>query len=689
MLILFKASFFTFVLYTFTILPFFSQAQDSLFQKGEQLLKANETEQALNLWLTQHDEKAPDFRIGYRFLETVVKHNKTELYPAAYKMYMDGLNDSSPENYFNFIERDARKIIPLLESNTSEQWQTYIESSDTALLTELKSYWIQNNPSITSAYNERLIEHWERITYARNHFNENSSSPYDTDDRGLIYVKYGEPDSTASGQFLLNSHQVHFFAREIIRQQEEERSTQASQPPRSGSGEEGLISSIVEDQYLDNLSKAAVDRVLSTRISSRYEVWIYDRARVSLPENLIFLFGQHADTGRYGSRSSVEEFIPRRSFRNRDIRIGNFRFNIGSILQLSLYHDIKFIDDKFNDIYYDLFDQLMSDQSIISEGASDYLSVKYQNELDAMRNSAPVNLTPYDHFLHHIDLQYESYNFLDQELRPQKILIVYSNPHSNIIRDYSQYSESAQIEPSYHLRNRVSMYDQDWNLIRSQNDFPVISFEEDEITEMMYPSVSIFSVSKADIYSDIILSSTLFNENALPAFSNTNRPHLPDQLIGESSITLFDAENREQDRLNTENFEVSDLIIGYRGDFEFDENLLIPFYVPSEKIFSVEADLHFLFEVYNIPLTDENNYNYNVDVYISPNKRQNIFRRIFRSSDSEEHVSLEIESNQNRSRQSLQLNISDYDAGDYTLNVFIYSDSHDEQIRRSKDFTIK
>jgi GWxTD domain-containing protein len=44
-----------------------------------------------------------------------------------------------------------------------------------------------------------LIEHWERIAYARKKYNLGSYTAYGTDDRGLIYIKYGKPTRIKSG----------------------------------------------------------------------------------------------------------------------------------------------------------------------------------------------------------------------------------------------------------------------------------------------------------------------------------------------------------------------------------------------------------------------------------------------------------------------------------------------------------
>ena len=64
---------------------------------------------------------------------------------------------------------------------------------------EIKSFWVNIDPTPTTVTNERLLEHWQRIAHARKNFRNNKNTVYGTDDRGLIYVKYGEPERITRG----------------------------------------------------------------------------------------------------------------------------------------------------------------------------------------------------------------------------------------------------------------------------------------------------------------------------------------------------------------------------------------------------------------------------------------------------------------------------------------------------------
>src|SRR5690606_4337611 len=91
------------------------------------------------------------------------------------------------------------RIKPLLDENTYKEWRNKLRANDGTIYSDIRSFWLAMDPTPMQQPNERLIEHWERINYAKENFNKNSTSVYGTDDRGLIYVRYGKPDRLSSG----------------------------------------------------------------------------------------------------------------------------------------------------------------------------------------------------------------------------------------------------------------------------------------------------------------------------------------------------------------------------------------------------------------------------------------------------------------------------------------------------------
>ncbi len=54
-----------------------------------------------------------------------------------------------------------------------------------------RRFWAARDPKPATAVNERLVEHYRRVTHAREHFSR-GQQPWDR--RGGIYIRYGEPD---------------------------------------------------------------------------------------------------------------------------------------------------------------------------------------------------------------------------------------------------------------------------------------------------------------------------------------------------------------------------------------------------------------------------------------------------------------------------------------------------------------
>lgn len=63
-------------------------------------------------------------------------------------------------------------------------------------------FWNARDPNPATVENERLVEHYKRVMYARIHF---SSAQFPYDRRGEIYVRYGEPDDRR--RFLFRSYE--------------------------------------------------------------------------------------------------------------------------------------------------------------------------------------------------------------------------------------------------------------------------------------------------------------------------------------------------------------------------------------------------------------------------------------------------------------------------------------------------
>ena len=84
-------------------------------------------------------------------------------------------------------ERMLYEDIRLLAS--ADEYEAFAQAPDRdAYLTR---FWGDRDPDLTTTANERRLEHYRRVWFARRHFSK-SQQPWDT--RGEVYVRFGEPD---------------------------------------------------------------------------------------------------------------------------------------------------------------------------------------------------------------------------------------------------------------------------------------------------------------------------------------------------------------------------------------------------------------------------------------------------------------------------------------------------------------
>ena len=93
--------------------------------------------------------------------------------------------------YKKWLDQDVRWII------TDSEKKAFLSlSNDEERDAFIENFWRRRNPNPDSPENEYREEHYRRIAYANEHFA--AGKPGWMTDRGMIYIKYGKPDSIDS-----------------------------------------------------------------------------------------------------------------------------------------------------------------------------------------------------------------------------------------------------------------------------------------------------------------------------------------------------------------------------------------------------------------------------------------------------------------------------------------------------------
>ena len=110
----------------------------------------------------------------------------TEKPEKASRFYLEGLSRLRDRELLEDIYEDIKPIF------TDDENDRYNSISINDRGDFLESYWRRHDPNIISEENERLLEHLRRVNFVEEIYHEKNRRGYD--DRGEIYLKYGEPN---------------------------------------------------------------------------------------------------------------------------------------------------------------------------------------------------------------------------------------------------------------------------------------------------------------------------------------------------------------------------------------------------------------------------------------------------------------------------------------------------------------
>ncbi len=239
------------------------------YEAGRALIDAGDAEGALAFWVGMRDSlfthAVADARIATAFVQAVTENDLERYEEVATMVFYWGFSGVVTGAARQEVLDEGRRTFTLVDSMAVEYWDAVGRQDPKALSLAIKRFWIERDPTPTTPLNERLIEHWKRISYARENFAYNRSSAYDTDDRGRFYVKYGLPDRVTRGHLGVSESERRF---------------------------RGL----------------PLDFIARFDQQPQYEVWRY--ATMHPGEFTYFLFGNTQGTGPFRHVQGLHEIIP-------------------------------------------------------------------------------------------------------------------------------------------------------------------------------------------------------------------------------------------------------------------------------------------------------------------------------------------------------------------------------------------
>ncbi len=621
-----------------TVIP--SYAQQNSYESGLELLKNGKHFEALVNWeeckknLEIHNRSDP--RIGISYIATVTAYEIEELYESAADMYYWGFSGSNSDEHIDTIVNQAKMIVPLLEDEKAKLWNRLIIVKSERLASKVRGYWLKNDPLPSGASNERLIEHWKRIVHSRKYFTKSKSSPYFTDDRGTIYVKYGPPEKNLAGNFGVNLNELNFWLAEF--------------------GDHKII-----DRFAGrNIDKTELE---SLQTLPEFEIWIYNYAT---EKERVYIFGTPYQSG-FSLVNAVEELIPQKLFKNRYSLVKGGKSNplsVGGLFQLMYYKRVETISPYFAQKYDELYSEWT--RSVIGTGRPPYPGVingfKSRNIIDDKTNPLKLYGPKYNSV---VDDSYRSIKVhchIFRKLKnnkPELMIVAMSYPSMEGMVDAQRVILGTDYRQDYNLIHTLKVHDSNWNEIG----------RIDDTIEQSHDNTSVFMVDHKQNMENFILAAA-----ASPKRTSKSLKQQTGKSTYESILPLDPDEKK---------LELSDIVSGIPVPND-DQNKEFLFPVLPANEIQKGDDLMVYFEVYHLLLGQNGTASYDVEFSIEYKKVRRMRKdKMERISQKTNFTSRSI-----TSRVTTGFDLSELPPGEYEFKVEVLDKNSGQKKNRSGKFKL-
>lgn len=603
-----------------------SNAQGFAFGQAE-YEKGNE-DLTLQVWHKSWLESDKDPRIGFAYIELAAGLKRDSLYKRAEKMYFSSLERSMSVNGADLIKEELFRLKPIIGKKEHKKWMKLLRKKDKSLLNEIREFWQSSNPFISSDYNERLIEHWERVFLAKKEYAINNKSGFGSDDRGVLFIKLGKPTLIKTGNVSLSD-------------------------------------------YSDPITGVSIP--LQNNLHFSYEIWYYN--------HISYVFGRPGTGGAFGLQDGILDLIPEAgnrpifyfdplenliqvSSQENQVRNGSSgntpatqqvsfggvpgmkqisRQGASLLLQYSVLEQINDVDP----FYFDLYNRMSSDlirsdlngNSNIFNSTAATQNLKYkaqEKNWTVIKNlNTPVTTSETKPFFKAHDLKVHYFNLLGEDFS-SIFLVLTEHINHNSIEFYLSQKENGTLE-SIIREDHFVTYDSTWSEIEREGfRKPLVS-----------PDYSTFDSYLINSGNGIVVFQSSFIETSS---GNVNSESDSEEYIISSSPLIEIPEGTSLiDEMDQKGFTVSDLILA--KDQEENTETRIPFFPNLDNVFEESDELIVYFETYGIP--KENSYE---------------LEYVKRGGDNKIRMELSSESSSNKVWFKIELDEINYPEGEHTLD---------------------
>lgn len=595
------------------------------YVRGSELVDSGDWLGALALWDEARESLGAagrsDPRIGIAYIETAVAHDALGYFESACDVYRWGFSGNNLDEHAEVVRQEAERIIPLLQPPDTLIWRSELEQGADVIAGRIRRYWVERDPTPGTSVNERLLEHWRRIGYARENYTKNRSTIYGTDDRGLIYVKYGEPGLTRAG--FLGATEVELRA-------------------------------WVTDPFARNTLR---------RLDSKpaYEVWVYDSLR---PGQLTyFLFGNEGGSGRFALVGGVEDLINREAWSPSTRRYMPGGVKAFYYLQLFYYADVSAVGGPYLTRYEQLnvlWGQAQSRATSFGTGImapreSDVeafdLRFKQENRSDPAFQPVFAVRTELRVRERTVELVPWPVRVLSDENEPRLILLAMSSLGRQV-RSLGEADEALSLtdapQPEAQVKHTLIIHDGAYEEIGRVDNWVGGGGQ----------GVSTFTLRHMDTTLHYTVVAEAYNE--MPAaMSDTAAP--PAQAVEPTAVARTVLEHPDPLSMRRDSLELSDIITGIEVPGDYAEGTL-PFpLLPSRKIWKPDPVKVYL-EVYHLALDDDGRARFRTDFEVTP-----VMAQV--EEQTERTITLRLDFESETDRRAVAVDITNVPVGAFHLRV--------------------
>lgn len=665
------------------------------YQRGLKEKESGNYKDALEIWERAQEKSAPpDFKIGQSYIQLVTEQKISSKYKTASEIYFWGLSDEEVKRNKDFLLTELEYLESIISYKTYKDWKKKIKKNDDSVFDDIHDFWLSKDLTPLTQHNERLLEHWERVAYAKKHFPKKDFKGMD--DRGGIYIKYGEADLVRKGMLLYNPSTVSFLLRDRI---DVDLTSFSSSPAQES----------MKQAMLFNLDI----KIRELHSNPTYEVWIYKDLK-ERRESTIFLFGSNGSSGVFRTKESVEDFIPSEAFsmtnRNKFLNISlgttessndeestgiisrsqdtftnstpSTEISPGLIMQIMYYRQFAALDYYFGTRYNEMLKRYQDKATRISKSLAREFEHVNESTFKEMQARAPEEISIYDYKVNQIPMDVFAYRFLDSANTPYLKLFCISEPGHSIL--YHQLkdnpNETSISYGSHKLDAGLFTIDEEGGLVETKaKSIPDLLLEK--------PSQEVgfvFDFYTPDEVSRISFVNELYANN--PSDGNT-QSELPDNLAFTGNLLgIGNEELQIPEPLESNDFTLSDLILGYKSSASHN-NEFMPFEISHHQTIPKGKELHLYYELYNLEREASGRAKFTFTYSIQSKKRGLL--KLFGDSKDEIKITVNEESTEKTFKNTLVIDTSELDQGEYLLNIEVRNAPFNKTLNQTLPFFIE